>query len=182
MSTTTQARTPMRIGVAASAFTLLGVSGLMFLETLPYHISGVQESNAGRVYALALVGLICAILTSAVMLLSRCREPHRMTRIVAWACLLVSVSALADLHLNPKLGVHSVLTARNVCLNNARKIEGAKESWAQQSGATNGAPVTWNDIAPFLPNGMPSCPEGGKYQIGRVGEQVTCSQPNHRLQ
>jgi hypothetical protein len=28
---------------------------------------------------------------------------------------------------------------------------------------------------------LPICPEQGKYKLGKVGEPVTCSNPNHRI-
>jgi hypothetical protein len=32
-----------------------------------------------------------------------------------------------------------------------------------------------DDIAPYFPNGIPKCPAGGTYTIGKVGEPPTCS-------
>jgi hypothetical protein len=75
------------------------------------------------------------------------------------------------------------------------QIEGAKEQWAlEQSKTTNDTP-TWSDLSPYIywsgftnrwfTNGIPVCPEGGIYTLGRVGELPTCSlgdkKPNHKL-
>lgn len=72
------------------------------------------------------------------------------------------------------------ISAANYCINNERKIEAAKENWALRTGVTNGAEVSWSDIAPEFPGGFPNCPDGGKYTLGRVGEEVSCSNPEHR--
>jgi hypothetical protein len=71
------------------------------------------------------------------------------------------------------------------CQQNLRQIEIAKELWADNEGkSTNDAP-TWDDLRPYSPafmknhadwtNGRPTCPRGGTYTIGRVGEPPKCS-------
>src|SRR6266480_3970633 len=77
--------------------------------------------------------------------------------------------------------VQSVTTPRDICINNVRQIEAAKEDWARRTGATGGTEVTSNSITSFFTNGFPKCPEGGRYEIGRVGEPATCSDPKHQL-
>ncbi|MGO8766932.1 MAG: hypothetical protein ACLQSR_17580, partial [Limisphaerales bacterium] len=95
--------------------------------------------------------------------------------------LCLSLIVLLAMFSTSRLLVKSVLTAQNICINNVREIEAAKADWTQKNSATNGAAVTWNDIAPYFPNGFPKCPEGGTYTLGRVGEPVLCSIPSHRL-
>jgi len=54
-------------------------------------------------------------------------------------------------------------------------IAGAKDQWAMDSGATSGAPVTDDNILPYLRN-MPTCHvAGASYIIGRVGEEPKCT-------
>jgi len=71
---------------------------------------------------------------------------------------------------------------RNVCINNLRQIDAAKNQFALEKGKTNGDPVTEADITPYLRGGvLPKCPSGGTYTIGKVGENPTCSIPGHEL-
>ena len=76
------------------------------------------------------------------------------------------------------------------------QIDGATQQWALEHNQKSGAVPTWSDIRPYLPefvklgtNGVPLCPEGGRYTLGRVnmhgeeGTLPTCSigGPNHSL-
>jgi hypothetical protein len=71
---------------------------------------------------------------------------------------------------------------QNACINNLRQIDGAKNEFALEKGKKNGDDVTEADIAPYIVGGkMPTCPSGGKYTIGKVGENPTCSIPGHAL-
>jgi len=75
------------------------------------------------------------------------------------------------------------------CVLNLRQIQICKELWeANEDKTTNDVP-SWNDLSPYFPdpkwsNGVPTCPAGGTYKIGRVGEQPTCSigGPEHSSQ
>jgi hypothetical protein len=71
------------------------------------------------------------------------------------------------------------------CQQNLRQIEIAKGLWADnESKSTNDTPA-WSDLRFYLPdwmtnhvdwtNGRPTCPRGGTYTIGRVGESPRCS-------
>jgi hypothetical protein len=71
---------------------------------------------------------------------------------------------------------------QNACINNLRQIDGAKNEFALEKGKANGTVVTEDDIAPYIKGGvLPTCPSGGKYTIGKVGETPTCSIPGHAL-
>jgi hypothetical protein len=69
----------------------------------------------------------------------------------------------------------------NPCVNNLKEIESAIWQWATENNKSNGAPVTFDDIKPYLrldsKGEVPSCPKGGKYTLYVVGAipQVTCS-------
>jgi hypothetical protein len=68
------------------------------------------------------------------------------------------------------------------CLNNLRQIDGAKQQWALENQKTFGAPVTAQDILPYLANNqMPVCPTGGSYSTTTVGANPTCTIPGHAL-
>src|SRR5690349_8614783 len=74
--------------------------------------------------------------------------------------------------------------ASNACVNNLRQIDGAKQQWALENSRTNGL-VTIEAIVPYLGRGsageMPTCPQGGTYSIGKIGERPKCSIAAHAL-
>src|SRR5256885_8191164 len=49
---------------------------------------------------------------------------------------------------------------RNTCINNLRQIDSAIEEWATETRQSQSAPVTFNDISPYLKGGV-VCPAGG---------------------
>jgi hypothetical protein len=63
------------------------------------------------------------------------------------------------------------------CVVNLQYIDECKKKW-DDDGKTNITP-TWDDLRPFFPpmwsNRIPTCPSGGTYTIGRVGEPPKCS-------
>jgi len=64
------------------------------------------------------------------------------------------------------------------CISNLMFIMGAKEQWAYQAHATNGAYCVTNEVARFFKgDAVPWCPVAGKsaYTLGRVGEEPKCS-------
>ncbi len=70
---------------------------------------------------------------------------------------------------------------QNACINNLRQIEGAKQQWALENHKATGDTPSKEDLAPYLPK-WPTCPAGGAYTIGPVGEHPTCTIPNHQLE
>ena len=71
--------------------------------------------------------------------------------------------------------------AGQACVNNLRQLEGAKQQWALENHKdedTNAAPA-WQDLQPYL-NHKLTCPDGGTYVLGRVGEQPKCSLAGQR--
>lgn len=71
---------------------------------------------------------------------------------------------------------------KNCCLSDRMLIDGAKIAFAEQTGATNGAPVSAKDILPYLPaswttdmvaNG--TCLDKGVFTLGLIGEDPKCS-------
>ena len=77
--------------------------------------------------------------------------------------------------------------ARYVCVNNIRVIENAIQMCAlEEKISADDGKVTSQQILPYLAalgmtNGLPRCPSGGTYQIGRVVDSPTCSVPGHAL-
>ena len=62
----------------------------------------------------------------------------------------------------------------------------AKLDWANNESKTTNDTPTWDDLRGYLPdwatnklvrwtNGIPVCPDGGTYTVGRIGEPPRCS-------
>ena len=63
--------------------------------------------------------------------------------------------------------------------------------WGMEEARDDSATPTWDELRPYLPslwglwsNGIPICPDGGTYSIGRLNEDPRCSirGPLHALQ
>ena len=166
-------------GIGASLFSILGVCGFILCNLYPYHIDYIQAANFDRISIFTLASLIGGIFCGVVVLCLSDQKSKRFVKGGLWIC--ISLVNLAACFLDPRLMVHSVTTAQNICINKTREIEAVKEEWAQRNGVSNGAEITWNNIAPYFTNGFPKCPEGGTYNLGKVGEPVLCSITNHLL-
>jgi len=69
---------------------------------------------------------------------------------------------------------------QNVCINNLRQIDGAKQLWALENKKTDTDSPVQSDIQIYLKNDRyPSCPSGGIYTIGLVSTDPLCDQANH---
>lgn len=167
------------ISLGALIFGVLGGVGFCFLIRYPDRIDYIQQVAFDKLSVLTLAFLIAGILFGIISLCFSIGKSEYFTKSIMGLCL--SLIVLLAMFSTPRLLVKSVLTAQNICINNVREIEAAKADWTQKNSATNGAALTWNDIAPYFPNGFPKCPEGGTYTLGRVGEPVLCSIPSHRL-
>ena len=71
------------------------------------------------------------------------------------------------------------------CVAQLKVIDGAKQQWAAENHkATNDVP-TWDDLRPYFGSfgTRLTCPAGGSYTIGPVGEDPRCSigGPSHTL-
>jgi len=66
-------------------------------------------------------------------------------------------------------------THKNLCINNLRIIEAAKEQWALTNRKAEGEPVNESEVNTFLRAGPALCPAGGHYTYGNVGETPRCS-------
>jgi hypothetical protein len=67
------------------------------------------------------------------------------------------------------------IKASQPCWNTLAQIDSAKQQWALESGATSGAPVTVENILPYLQS-APTCHvAGATYIIGKVGEEPRCT-------
>lgn len=72
---------------------------------------------------------------------------------------------------------------KNVCINNLRQLDGAKEQWALEHKKTQTDTPTWNDLigTDKYIRVRPVCPNGGRYTLGSMNEKPRCSNPSHSL-
>lgn len=67
-------------------------------------------------------------------------------------------------------------TMGSSCCANLREINQDKEQFAMANSLQDGTPVSSASLMPYLKDkSFPSCPSGGLYTIGAVGEDPTCS-------
>jgi prepilin-type N-terminal cleavage/methylation domain-containing protein len=64
---------------------------------------------------------------------------------------------------------------KNLCIDNLRMIEGAKEQWALVNHKAQGEAVDEGEVNSLLKAGAPSCPADGTYTYGAVGVDPVCS-------
>ena len=166
-------------GLGARLFSILGICGFLLLNLYPDRVDYIQAAHFDRISILTLVSLAAGIFCGTIAWCFSDQKSKRFIKGGLWVC--ISFVVLIALFLDPHLMFKSVVTAQNICINRAREIEAAKAEWALSTGATNGTEVTWNNIAPYFTNGFPKCPEGGTYNLGKVGEPVLCSILSHRL-
>jgi len=78
--------------------------------------------------------------------------------------------------------VSAEIAQRNVCINNLRQIDAAKQQWALENSKTDDAIPTALELLPYLQDNLfPTCPSGGTYTINAVAVPPTCSIPGHAL-
>ena len=74
---------------------------------------------------------------------------------------------------------------KNMCVNNLRLIDGAKQQWALEKGKDSTATPTESDILPYIGRGdstqMLICHGGGTYQINVLTNPPTCTVTDHML-
>jgi hypothetical protein len=75
---------------------------------------------------------------------------------------------------------HRAKAMKSPCVENLQLIEWCKFRWMSDNHKTTNDTPTWDDLKAELyrhgwTNGIPVCPQGGTYTIGRVGEPPTCS-------
>jgi hypothetical protein len=68
----------------------------------------------------------------------------------------------------PKFVHYGGTTPLNVCINNLRQIDAAKQQWVLENSKTNNEVPTWSDLKPFLGRG----PEGSLKQLFCSGDKT----------
>ena len=69
------------------------------------------------------------------------------------------------------------------CINQLRQIESGKEQWALETGVSPGSVVVSNEVHQFIKGAVgPTCPSGGDYHYGLLGELPWCTEPYHSVE
>jgi competence protein ComGC len=102
------------------------------------------------------------------------------------AAALVLLPAIAVPGMLAAIAIPNFVKARttaqqNACINNLRMIDAAKMQWSLEKNKKDGDVPTQEDLLPYVGPKWPTCPAGGTYTIGAIGQKPTCSIPSHRL-
>lgn len=67
---------------------------------------------------------------------------------------------------------------RNICRNNLRVIDGAKDQFGLERNLQTGAVVSGEDLSPYIRYGFSrlTCPKGGRYTVNPIGSDAECSE------
>ena len=94
--------------------------------------------------------------------------------------IVVSLIALLAVIAIPSFVRARSSSEKNVCLNNLRDIDGAKQQWALENNKVNGDTPNNSDISQYLKgNQLPECPTRGVYAVGNVGVVPLCNVTGH---
>lgn len=74
------------------------------------------------------------------------------------------------------------MAMRNACINNLRRIDGAKEQWALEHKKEAGDLIVISEIYEYVKGGHPRCPTDGTYRYGKLGDAPLCSIKGHTLE
>lgn len=102
---------------------------------------------------------------------------------LALAGLITGYIGIALIPLMAAIAIPSFVKARdtaqrNICVNNMRQLDAAKDQAAIKHGYTDGATIPESEFAEFLRDGFSGleCPKGGRYTINPYGQDPACSE------
>jgi hypothetical protein len=93
-----------------------------------------------------------------------------------WRKAILAFFAVIALALCASMLIRTKTTrAAQPCWGKLVNIESAKDQWAMETKATSGAPVTVENILPYLSK-MPTCHiAGATYFLSKIGEEPSCT-------
>jgi hypothetical protein len=155
---------------------LLG--GVQFNHVCPCQARGLREQKLdvvatlklGRVYKKCMQDRELAAGTG-----SEETENERRTRRLGYLKVFLVVAILALTVVAVRRGAANPNGERRACINNLRQINSAKAEWAKETGQGAGAVPTEDEIFGNFMKYPPRCPSGGRYVVGAVGTDATCS-------
>jgi competence protein ComGC len=118
--------------------------------------------------------------------------PAKKSGLPTWAIVLivlgiVGVVGIAVIGTLAAIAIPNFVKARNtaqmnMCVNNLRMINAAKQQWMLENKKEMTDAPTQSEVTTYLKEGqLPICPAGGTYTLNAVNKDPVCSLPNHRL-
>jgi hypothetical protein len=157
------------------------------ITSLVLGILAVMLCGVGIVFAIP--GLICGIMGMNRVKKSGGVEQGHGLALTGTIMSGVSLALLPVIGLLAAIAIPNFVKARNAsasnaCVSNLRALDSAKANWALENRKTNGTEPTDSDLfgATKYIREKPTCPAGGTYSIGPVGERPTCTVPEHFMQ
>lgn len=98
---------------------------------------------------------------------------------------LVASMVVAPVGMMAAIAIPSFVKARstsqgNACINNLRQLDSAKEQWALEQMKNDGDEADVTGVCEFIKGGtIPTCPQGGVYELNAIGSDPTCNIPGH---
>ena len=89
--------------------------------------------------------------------------------------IVVAIIGLLAAMALPNFAKSRATTQKNICYNNMRQIESAKDQWAIEYKKITGETPTTDDLANYIKGSFPTCPSNGTYIIGAIGSSISCS-------
>jgi len=129
-------------------------------------------SNLGAGLALLVAFVMLILMTSAI------RAGHG--KAIGGAALAILISLTFFSITVPSFVKSRNTSQQNACINNLRQIDSGKEQWAMASSKADGEPLKISAVNAYIKgNATPTCPAGGRYSYGVVGESPRCTCPGH---
>ena len=113
--------------------------------------------------------------------MSELHKKSSTVRLLVWMGIVVLGLGIAGAIALPNFVKARSTSCANACINNLRQIDAAINQFAlEHQMATNGATLHYpDDLTPYIKlnsaGKIPPCPDGGTYQVGKVGDAPACS-------
>ena len=137
------------------------------------------------ILVLAVIGLIVVLFAAALFAMFWARVRRRSMPTFSEVVLALGITGILAAIIIPNFVKARCTSCPSACMANLKQIQGAKAEWAIETHKTPTDTPADSDL--FGPTvyirEKPSCPAGGTYFVGAVGEKVRCSLggPGHSL-